>query len=69
VEVHALPDTPKHHVLHDRPRHEVEALVQRAARGEPQLTPEVLNLLKKWWLSHIQGADKQLGPFLTDKVE
>jgi hemerythrin len=64
---HAYPDRVAHKKEHD-------ALVQKALKikadfesGKTGVSMELLSFLKDWVQNHIQGTDKQYGPFLAGK--
>jgi hemerythrin len=52
---------------HDQFIATVEDYKQRIASGKLLLSVEVTNFLKDWLVKHIQGKDKQYGPYLNAK--
>ncbi len=64
---HGYPDYISHKRIHDKLTEEVKELQRRHQSGEPVLSFEVMEFLRKWLQSHILGADKMFGPYLKSK--
>ncbi len=68
MQQHAFPALAAHKAEHDalaKQVLEVQAKYQSGATAV--LSMEVMSFLKTWLVKHIQGTDKQYGPFLNQK--
>lgn len=62
------PQAVVHKQLHDDLARQVLEVQKKYQAGAPgALSLEVMNFLKNWLLTHIQGEDKRYGPYLNSK--
>ncbi len=62
------PETSKHVAFHKDLTSQVLAVQKAYKEGaRATLSLEVMNFLKNWLVTHIQGEDKKYGPFLNAK--
>ena len=62
------PDTAAHKKEHENLTSQVLEVQKRFKSGETgTLSMEVMNFLKRWLITHIQGSDKKYGPHLIAK--
>jgi hemerythrin len=60
------PDAPGHKMEHERFIREITALRERFSNAPPAtLDAELMGFLRNWLDTHVEGADKKYGPFLT----
>jgi len=65
LEAAHYPELPAHRAKHRELTHQVEQYVARYERGEITLNIHLLNFLRDWLTSHIQGTDHQYGPWIN----
>lgn len=63
------PDTEKHKKEHKEFVNTVLDFKEKYDKGSILLSVKLLNFLRDWLLNHIQGSDKDYGPFLQSKGE
>jgi hemerythrin-like metal-binding protein len=62
------PGLAAHKLEHDRMKQRSRKLYDRFESGSLAVVSiELKSFLQNWWLMHIQGADKQYGPYLNSK--
>lgn len=57
---------PTHRLKHRELTKQVEDFVARYENGDITLSVQLLNFLSEWLTTHIQGEDKQYGPWLVE---
>ncbi len=63
----AYPDFAAHKKQHDELVQQASDLLVKQKAGATMISVEVMNFLKNWLTTHINGTDKKLGAFLTSK--
>ena len=62
------PETPAHKAEHDQLTHKVLDLQKQYHGGATALLSlQTMSFLKHWLVDHIQGSDKQYGPYLNGR--
>jgi methyl-accepting chemotaxis protein len=61
------PDFVQHKALHDALTGRVQDLHRRFLAGEAGVGDDLIHLLKKWLIEHIQRTDKQVGEYLAGR--
>ncbi len=64
---HAYPGILRHRRIHEDLTAKVVAIQAQVRSGQPVLTIEVMDFLRQWLVTHIQGADKEYGVVLSGK--
>jgi methyl-accepting chemotaxis protein len=64
---HGFEGLAKQEKQHQALMEKVAATQEKIAAGNAMLSMEVMDFLKKWLVHHIQGEDKQYGPFFNAK--
>ena len=64
---HGYPGLAEQQRQHQDLIEQVAATQKKMASGNVMLSMEVMDFLKNWLIKHIQGSDKQYGPFLNAK--
>ena len=59
------PDTLSHRKEHQAFTEKVTGFIGSFNDGKAVLSMDVMSFLKDWLINHIQGSDKQYGPFLN----
>lgn len=67
MKAHSYPEFLKHKAEHENLTKQAMELQKQFNEGKPVLTVELMNFLKNWLTTHIQGTDKKYGPFLNGK--
>lgn len=67
MEEHGFPDVEAHKKQHAEMIAKVGEEVERYQRDPEGSVEALLDFLKKWLIHHIQGTDKEYGPFLNGK--
>jgi len=67
MQANGYPDLVRHKGMHQKLVSQVLDLQKKFQAGGDVLTITVLNFLKDWLVSHIQGEDKKYGVFLNAK--
>lgn len=67
MESTAYPDIVRHKAAHDHLLGRVKELQNEFIEGNGVLSISVLNFLKDWLITHIQGEDKKYGHFFNSK--
>jgi hemerythrin len=67
MSAHGYPDYASHKKAHDELTQKTKDLEKKYKGGEPVLSFDVMDFLKKWLQNHILGTDKKFGPFLNSK--
>ncbi len=64
LEEYGYPGTEKHQRQHAVLRKQVQTLRERHLNGELIFSDALVDFLKSWLKEHIQGSDREYGPFL-----
>ena len=64
---HDYPAAADHKQEHDELTHQVLDLRSQLASGQPVVTVDVMQFLKRWLTDHILGTDMALGSFLASQ--
>ena len=64
---HGYPGLAEQQQQHKHLIQQVAETQKKMASGNIMLSMEVMDFLKNWLIKHIQGSDKQYGPFLNSK--
>jgi hemerythrin len=67
MQMYGYPSFAKHKAEHDALTKQVSDIVSKFKEGKSVVTIELMNFLKDWLTKHIQGTDKQYGPFMNSK--
>lgn len=67
MNAHGYHDYITHKKAHDELTEQTKRLYARYTAGEPVLSFELMDFLKKWLRNHILGMDKAFGPYLKAK--
>lgn len=67
MEEHGYPALAGHQEEHRRLNRELAGLYTSYFTSKAPLTAEMMAFLKNWLYDHIQGTDKQYGPFFSDR--
>jgi hemerythrin len=67
MQKHGYPSFARHKAEHDALTKQVVDIMAKFKEGKTVVTIELMNFLKDWLTKHIQGTDKQYGPFLNSK--
>ena len=67
MQKHGYPGFARHKAEHDVLKKQVGDTMSKFKEGKSVVTIELMNFLKDWLTKHIQGTDKQYGPFLNSK--
>ena len=60
------PSLPAHRLKHRELTKKVEDFVARYEKGDITVSNHLLTFLSDWLTNHIQGTDKEYGPFLNE---
>ena len=61
------PSLPAHRIKHREFEKQVGEYVGRFERGEITLNLDLLNFLRDWLVTHIQGEDRKYGPLANER--
>ena len=64
---HAYPGLPQQQQQHKALIQQVAETQKKMASGNAMISMEVMDFLKDWLVKHIQGSDKEYGPFFNSK--
>lgn len=64
---HGYPGFELHKLEHDAFADMINTFSKQFENGEEAMKVEVLGAMVKWLRKHVNGTDKQYGPFLADK--
>lgn len=67
MEANGYSDISRHKTAHDHLLNKVKELQEEFIQGNGTLSIEVLNFLKDWLVTHIQGEDRKYGSFFNIK--
>lgn len=67
MEANGYPDLSRHKTAHEQLLGRVVKLQREFMEGNGILSINVLNFLRDWLITHIQGEDKKYGRFFNDK--
>lgn len=65
---HGYPKAAEHKRQHSELTRKVKELTDKLSKGQCTITLETLDFLTDWLKNHIQGSDKEYGPFLAPKT-
>ena len=64
---HGYPEYEAHKTIHQALTREVREFQRKFQSGEPDMTDELMDFLKKWLVDHIMVIDKKYSTFLNKK--
>jgi hemerythrin len=67
LERHGFPGLAGHLAEHQRLLAQLQEALHRLQHGEAVPTADVLCFLHDWFLNHVEGQDKQYGPWLNER--
>ncbi len=69
MQAHGYPGFAGHKAHHEELAEQATGLQKKYQEGDSGVAREALPFLKTWLASHILGADKEMGAFLSAKVQ
>jgi hemerythrin-like metal-binding protein len=67
LEQSGFPRVAEHRLAHQRLLREIEGAAQRTQRNDELHMRSLLLFLRGWYMSHIEGLDKQYGDWLNER--
>lgn len=68
MRLHDYPDAPAHKAAHDALTKQVMKFQEDFHAGRVMVTVQLLQFLKDWLVTHIQGTDMKYAPYLKGKA-